>query len=196
MPLEHVLLVALRERGGTGLELTRRFERTIGYFWHASHQQIYRILARMADDGWVDVETVAQAGRPDKKVYEVSPLGEKVLADWLATPSPPERLRTELAVKMRGAAYGDRDALLAELAVRRADHLARLAEYQRMQAEQFPDPAALSPAARDRWFVLRGGLLMEEFWVTWLTDYLVAHDALPAPATPHHHPTAPAEETR
>ncbi|WP_447644114.1 PadR family transcriptional regulator [Nocardioides zeae] len=73
MALEHVLLVALRERGGSGLELTQRFERTLGNFWQASHQQIYRTLGRMADDGWVDVETVAQTGRPDKKVYAVSP---------------------------------------------------------------------------------------------------------------------------
>lgn len=180
MALEHVLLVALRERSGTGLELTRRFERTIGYFWHASHQQIYRTLARMADDGWVEVETRPQTGRPDRKVYEVSALGEEVLAQWLATPTPPERLRTEIAVKMRGASYGDRQAVLAELADRRADHCARLSAYRRMETEQFPDPADLSPSARDRWLVLRGGVLMEEFWIAWLTDYLAAYDALPA----------------
>ncbi|MDT9593059.1 PadR family transcriptional regulator [Nocardioides zeae] len=188
MALEHVLLVALRERGGSGLELTRRFERTIGFFWQASHQQIYRTLGRMADDGWVEVETVAQAGRPDKKVYAVSPLGAKVLAEWLATPSPPERLRTEIAVKMRGASYGDRGALLAELTTRLADHRARLQAYRAMEREQFPDPAALGEAARDRWLVLRGGVLMEQFWIAWLGDYLAAHGALPPRADPRTDP--------
>lgn len=175
MALEHALLVALRERSGSGLELAKRFERTIGFFWHASHQQIYRTLGRMADDGWVDVETVPQSGRPDKKVYEVSALGEKVLGEWLATPTPPERMRTELAVKMRGASFGDRDALLAELRVRLAEHHARLAAYEQMASEQFPDPASLSTPARDRWLVLRGGLLLEEFWIAWLTEYLTAY---------------------
>jgi len=195
MALEHVLLVALRERSGSGLELTKRFERTIGFFWHASHQQIYRTLARMADDGWVEVETVVQAGRPDKKVYAVSALGEKALAEWLATPSPPERLRTEVAVKMRGASYGDRAAVLHELAGRLADHRARLAAYRQMETEQFPDPADLGETALDRWLVLRGGLLMEEFWIAWLTDYLTAHGAAPdtpAPDTPA--PSDPAPE--
>lgn len=177
MALEHVLLVALSERGGSGLELTQRFERTLGNFWQASHQQIYRTLGRMAEDGWVDVETVAQTGRPDKKVYAVSPLGAKVLAEWLATPSTPEPLRTEVAVKMRGAAYGDRSAVLAHLAVRREEHRARLCTFEAMAAEQFPDPGALTGPALDRWLVLRGGLLMERFWITWLDEYLTAHGA-------------------
>ncbi|MDF9716177.1 PadR family transcriptional regulator [Nocardioides sp. ChNu-153] len=188
MALEHVLLVALRERSGSGLELAQRFERTIGFFWHASHQQVYRTLARMADDGWVGVETVVQSGKPDRKVYAVSPAGEDVLAAWLAEPSPPERLRTEIAVKMRAASYGDREALLTHLAARLADHEARLATFRGMAAEQFPDPSALSGAALDRWLVLRGGLLMEEFWVTWLSEYLTAHQLTPTPADP--------EETR
>ena len=87
MALEHALLVALREQPASGLDLAKRFSRSIGFFWHATHQQIYRVLARMDADGWVSVTEVAQAGRPDKKVYTVSPAGERVLADWLATPT-------------------------------------------------------------------------------------------------------------
>ena len=86
--LEHALLVALREQPASGLDLTRRFEKSIGFFWHATHQQIYRVLARMEGDGWVSVEAVAQAGRPDKKVYAVSPAGERMLAEWLADADP------------------------------------------------------------------------------------------------------------
>ncbi|UUZ61225.1 PadR family transcriptional regulator [Nocardioides sp. B-3] len=75
MALEHALLVALSERPGSGLELAGRFEKSIGFFWHATHQQIYRVLGRMETDGWLSVETVPQAGRPDRKVYAVSPAG-------------------------------------------------------------------------------------------------------------------------
>src|SRR6478609_10103268 len=51
--LEHALLVSLRERPATGIELTRRFDRSIGFFWRATHQQIYKVLRRMERDGWV-----------------------------------------------------------------------------------------------------------------------------------------------
>ena len=69
MALEHAILVSLSEQAGSGLDLTRRFDRSIGFFWTATHQQIYRVLGRMEGDGWVRSEHVSQQGRPDKKVY-------------------------------------------------------------------------------------------------------------------------------
>ena len=175
MPLEHALLVALSERPASGLELTRRFEKSLGFFWHATHQQIYRVLARMESDGWVTVEVVEQEGRPDKRVHTPSAAGRRVLAEWLATPTPMETFRSELAVKLRGASYGDRAALTANLREVRADHAARLAHYEKLEGEQFPDPASLDEAGLDQWLVLRGGIRLERFWVDWITDYLQAH---------------------
>ena len=175
MALEHALLVALSERPASGLELTRRFERSLGFFWQATHQQIYRVLARMEADGWVTVEVVEQEGRPDKRVHTPSPRGREVLADWLATPMPAEAFRSEVAVKLRGASYGDRATLLRHVADARADHALRLAAYEQMEREQFPEPAALEPGVRDRWLVLRGGIRLEQFWIDWLTEYLDAH---------------------
>ena len=175
MPLEHALLVALSERPASGLELTRRFEKSLGFFWHATHQQIYRVLARMESDGWVTVEVVEQEGRPDKRVHTPSAAGRRVLAEWLATPTPMETFRSELAVKLRGASYGDRAALAANLREVRADHATRLAHYEKLEGEQFPDPASLDEAGLDQWLVLRGGIRLERFWVDWITDYLQAH---------------------
>ena len=175
MALEHALLVALSERPASGLELTRRFEKSLGFFWHATHQQIYRVLARMESDGWVDVEVVEQEGRPDKRVHTPSAEGRRVLAEWLATPMPMEAFRSELAVKLRGASYGDRAVLATNLRAARADHATRLAHYEELEREQFPDPAALDGAGLDQWLVLRGGIRLERFWIDWITDYLHAH---------------------
>ena len=177
MALEHALLVALRERPASGLELARRFDRSIGFFWHATHQQIYRVLGRMVADGWLAATAVAQTGKPDKKEYAVSPAGEQVLADWLAAETPVEPLRSELAVKLRGASYGGaagRRAVRALVERHLAEHHARLAAYHRMVAEQYPHPERLSGADLDRWLVLRGGIRLEEFWTGWLTEYLEA----------------------
>jgi DNA-binding PadR family transcriptional regulator len=175
MALEHALLVALSERPASGLELTRRFEKSLGFFWHATHQQIYRVLARMEADGWVSVEVVEQEGRPDKRVHTPSAEGRRVLAEWLATPMPMETFRSELAVKLRGASYGDRARLMDNLRAARAEHAARLAHYEQMEREQFPDPDGLDAGLRDRWLVLRGGIGLERFWIDWITDYLQAH---------------------
>jgi len=172
MALEHALLVALRERPASGLELARRFDRSIGFFWHATHQQIYRVLARMEGDGWLTVRTVAQSGRPDKKEYDVSAAGREVLADWLAADTTVEPLRSELAVKLRAASYGDRARVRRLAEEHLAEHHARLAAYHRMAADQYPDPESLTGADRDRFLVLRGGVRLEEFWIGWLSEYL------------------------
>ena len=120
--LPHAILVALCEQSGSGYELARRFDRSIGYFWAATHQQIYRTLRAMEDDGWVHVTPVAQQGRPDKKVYTVSEAGRAELARWIAEPlsgrgsTVADNRTRDLAVKVRGAEHGDIDALRAQVA--------------------------------------------------------------------------------
>jgi DNA-binding PadR family transcriptional regulator len=170
--LEHALLVALREQPASGLDLARRFEKSIGFFWHATHQQIYRVLARMEGDGWVTVEVVRQTGRPDRRVYTVTAAGRQALAHRRAEPGGTEPIRSELAVKLRGASYGDRATLLRHVADVRADHEARLAHYRRLEQALPTDPTGLQ---LDQLLVLRGGIRLEEFWIAWLTDYLDAH---------------------
>jgi DNA-binding PadR family transcriptional regulator len=175
MALEHALLVALSEQPASGLDLAKRFGRSIGFFWHATHQQIYRVLARMDGDGWVTVTEVAQTGKPDKKVYAVSPAGARVLADWLAEPTPMEPLRSELAVKMRGAAFGDREAVLNVVRTNLAEHRLRLDHYEQLERRDHPTPTTLTGPELDQYLVLRGGIRIERFWVEWLTEYLEAH---------------------
>lgn len=175
MALEHALLVALSERPASGLELAKRFSRSIGFFWHATHQQIYRVLARMEADGWVGATEVAQQGRPGKRVYDVSSRGREVLAEWLAQPTPTLALRSELAVKLRGASFGDRDAVLEVVRANLADHHVRLDHYAQLMKRDYPRPGALEGLELDQYLVLRGGVLMEETWIAWLTEYLEAH---------------------
>ena len=175
MALEHALLVALSEQPASGLDLAKRFGRSIGFFWHATHQQIYRVLGRMDADGWVEATEVAQTGRPDKKLYAVTPAGAEALAAWLAEPTTSGPLRSDLAVKLRGASFGDRGAVLDVVRANLADHHVRLDHFQQLMKRDYPEPADLSGLELDHYLVLRGGILMEETWIAWLTEYLEAH---------------------
>ena len=126
----------------------------------------------MESEGWVVSTAVAQAGRPDKRVYEVTDAGRAELRRWLGEPLLRESHRSDLAVKLRAASYGDRAALLREVAALRAEHATRLAAYEQMVAAQYPQPETLDGADLDQYLVLRGGVRMEEFWVEWLGEYL------------------------
>lgn len=178
MALEHALLVSLAERAGAGIELTRRFDASIGFFWHASHQQIYRVLARMEERGWLAVEVVAHPDRPHTKVYAVTPDGHAELRRWLAEPTAALATRSELAVRLRGASYADdRRVVLDDVRRLIGEHLARRDLYQQLCARDYPEPGALDGQQLDQYLVLRGGLRLEQFWIDWLTEYLTAHSA-------------------
>ena len=176
MALPHAILVSLSEQSGSGYELARRFDRSIGYFWSATHQQIYRTLRVMEDDGWVQATAVVQVGRPDKKVYTVSDGGRVELARWIAEPlsgrgsSVADNRTRDLAVKIRAAAHGDIDALRAQVAALRAERAGLLDTYLGFEKRQFPDPSALSGSALHQYLVLRGGIRAEESAVEWLDE--------------------------
>ena len=177
MALEHAILVSLREQPGSGYELARRFDRSIGFFWSATHQQIYRVLARMYADGWVDATTLPEHGRREKKVYEVAPEGGRVLAAWLSTPVPTDKVRSDISVKLRGASYGERADVLDNLRDHLAEHRTRLAHYEQMTTADFPDAGRLDADRLDGhrldvYLVLRGGIRYEEFWVGWCEEVL------------------------
>lgn len=174
MALEHAILVSLSERAASGSELTHRFDRSIGYFWTATHQQIYRVLGRMEAEGWVEAEVAPQADRPAKKVYAVTAAGRAELRRWIAEPTAPEAVRSDLGVKLRGASLGDREAVLEDVRRQLTEHRERHALYEELAARDFP--AGPGPGRDlDIYLVLRGGLLLEEFWIRWLTEYLDAH---------------------
>jgi DNA-binding PadR family transcriptional regulator len=183
--LPHAILVALCEQSGSGYELARRFDRSIGYFWAATHQQIYRTLRAMEDDGWVHVTHVAQQGRPDKKVYTVSDDGRGELARWIAEPltgrgsTVADNRTRDLAVKVRGAVHGDIGALRAQVAALRAERAELLDVYREFEKHQFPDPSALSGSARHQHLVLRGGIRAEESAIDWLDEVAAALEESP-----------------
>ncbi|MEU2392299.1 PadR family transcriptional regulator [Streptomyces sp. NPDC007369] len=175
MALDHAILVSLLEQPGSGYELARRFDRSIGYFWTATHQQIYRVLKRMEADGMLAVREVPQQGRPDKKEYSVAGPGRAALSRWLHDPIEPESLRHDLAVKIRGAAFDDPAALIGEVERHRRAHSDRLAHYLAGELRDFtgPDaPAPLDPGRELQHVVLRGGIAYERMTIAWLDDVL------------------------
>lgn len=147
MALEHAIVVSLLEKPGTGYELARRFDRSIGFFWAASHQQIYRVLHRMTADGWVDIAEVPDEAHRITKVYTVTDAGRAALAAWMRAPSEPEQHRSDLGVKVRGAAFDDPAVLVADVTGHRDAHAERLALYTEIEERDFPAGRPAIPPA-------------------------------------------------
>ncbi|MDF8262730.1 PadR family transcriptional regulator [Luteipulveratus flavus] len=193
MSLEHAILVSLAERSASGYDLTRRFDRSLGFFWKATHQQIYRTLARMDGDGLVASTVSSVPGRPDRKVYDLTDAGRQELAAWTRTPTPPERPRSAFAVKVRGMPHGDRDAVIEDIRRQRAHHAEQLAHYEASAARDYPDPSAVAADELPVYLVLRGGIRTERTYVDWCDEML---DHLAPPARPTVPPTASPDQEK
>ena len=76
----------------------------------------------------------------------------------------------EVAVKLRGAAFGDRGALHEQIVTLRAERAQLLDTYRGFEKKQFPDPAALRDSALHHYLVLRGGIRAEEGTIDWLDE--------------------------
>ncbi|MEU2376981.1 PadR family transcriptional regulator [Streptomyces misionensis] len=179
MSLPHAILTALLEKPSSGLELTRRFDKSIGYFWSATHQQIYRELGKLEGDGLIRALPAEQPARGQKKSYEVLPAGRAELARWTAAAQDPKPLRDTLLLRLRAAAVVGTAGLAADLRRHLELHRRQLAEYEEIERRDFP-PERSAPEDRLRHLVLRAGIDLETFWTQWLSHALAEFPEPPA----------------
>ncbi len=85
MSLQHAILGFLSLQPFSGYDLKRVFDQTVGHFWVADQAQIYRTLARLADEGMIDVDPIEQEGKPDRNEHRLTQAGKVELDQWLAT---------------------------------------------------------------------------------------------------------------
>ena len=100
MALGDAILACLTERPMTGYELAKTFDASIGFFWKADHQQIYRELSKLRDRGHIQGREVVQSGKPNKLVYTLTPEGRAALRHWAARPSSPASIKDDLLVRL------------------------------------------------------------------------------------------------
>ncbi|MEL7030389.1 MAG: PadR family transcriptional regulator [Pseudomonadota bacterium] len=170
MSLPHALLTALIERPGSGLELAGRFNKSIGYFWPATHQQIYRELAKLERDGLIQSQAEAEA-RGRKRTYHVLPEGRQELRRWIEQEDAPPPLRDALLVRLRAEAAVGSMSLDRALRRRRSDHQSRLTNYLSIEERDFGDGPQDKSAALQH-LILQTGIRHEATWIEILTQAL------------------------
>lgn len=162
MSLPHALLTSLLEKPSSGLELAHRFDRSIGHFWAASHQQIYRELARLEAAGWV--ASSEEGGRGRRRLYRVLPAGREELRRWVEESAEPRPLRDEMMVRLRAEAVVG-PTRLAEDVRRRLDlHRQKLALFREIEARDFSGKD-LTREQRLQHLVLTTGILSENMYI-------------------------------
>jgi DNA-binding PadR family transcriptional regulator len=178
MSTPHAILIALLEKPSSGYDLARRFDRAIGYFWQATHQQIYRELGRMVEAGWVAVAEDEAAGAPRKKVYRVLPVGREEVIRWARETPLGRDDRNAFLLKLRADAVVGPLGLGDELLRLIEENRTRLTLYREIEKRDFGAPS-LTHGQQLQYAILKAGIRTQEMWLEWAAELmpLLAGDA-------------------
>ena len=177
--LRYAILGLLAREPMSGYDVAQRLKLPIGYFWQASHSQIYPELDKLQRDKLVTHRVVQQRSRPDKKIFSITPAGRSALAAWVLVHPEPAPVREEMLLKTYSSWIVDRtDAAAFYRAAEREQraHLAELEGVERHLREKFgkqmDQPGTEGFAS---YATLRAGLVEHAAradWFAWLADSL------------------------
>jgi DNA-binding PadR family transcriptional regulator len=176
MALSHALLTALHEAPCSGYDLAKKFDGTVGFFWSASHQQIYRELTKLEEQTYISAMVVQQSNRPDKKIYAVTEAGNDYLREWIARPSTVAAIKDELLVKLFAGDLVEPAVILAELEHHRSQHQELLDTYKSIEQRFFANACQLDVNRRYQYLTLRQGIRLETEWLAWCAEAIESFD--------------------
>ena len=178
MALGDAILACLTERPMTGYELAKTFYSSIGFFWKADHQQIYRELSKLRDRGYIQGREVVQSGKPNKLVYTLTEEGRTALRHWAARPSTPPSIKDDLLVRLHALDSIDIEPLRTDLMARLEHHRDRHDNYERILKKRFPDGTAEGVLDLGNLLLLRLGASHEQMVADFCEEALEALSAM------------------
>lgn len=184
MSLRHALLGFLGTAPASGYELAREFGESMGWFWYASHSQIYPELHRLEREGLV-ASSDARRGARRKRVYRLTESGDAELQAWLEEPVEPAPMRDAERVQLVFLDDAPPGAVRRHLEAHRKHHEDLLAVYSQqlreIRANTFPRLAkrlANRPTGRREMIVglkvlaVQGNVTRARTEIAWADDAL------------------------
>jgi DNA-binding PadR family transcriptional regulator len=151
----------------SGYDLQKLVERSVGHFFDPAKSQIYAELKRLVAAGFATERHVRQDDRPDKRMYSVTPDGERALRTWLAQPPGEEAFRSPFLIHVFFGHLMDPEVLKAQIREYRDQAAQTLAELQVTEAE-IKDALV----ARFPYMTLRAGLSSCRHIIEWADEVL------------------------
>jgi DNA-binding PadR family transcriptional regulator len=161
MSLRHGLIGLLAREGPlTGYELTKAFDRSVNFLWHAVPGQIYPELSRLAEAGLIRQTGTGPRGA---KHFEATEEGIAELRRWVTAVEPARGIRNQTLLRVFFAYQVDPDAAEAFLRREAEEYRRRLAILERFAAE----PPPTTPAERASRLTVDAGVRTLTALVEW-----------------------------
>ncbi len=176
MSLPHAILSILITCPSSGYALAKRFnpsvEGSVGFFWSASFQQIYRELSRLEEKEWLQAKSIQQEHRPDKRIYSVTALGKQQLCNWIAESEEMTPIKDDLFIKLYVGHLVPKTVIVAKLTEHRLQHQQRLAIYTEIKQQYFQTPQDLPQPIKFQYLTLLRGIHFEMGWLAWFDEII------------------------
>lgn len=170
MSLPYVILTILSREPATGYDISKAFSHNVGHFWKASHQQVYRELAKMAKQEWVTSTIQPQIGKPDKKIYTITSLGRSELTGWFQQPTPYTATRDEFSAKLMACTVESADRFIQQLDILIPEAEGLLKHYQQLENQFYRNRQYLDQHAKLEHLILRRNILERSTWIEWAKE--------------------------
>jgi PadR family transcriptional regulator AphA len=82
--LRYAILGSLSSCPSSGYDLARQFGLGLGWFWSASHSQIYPELKRLEEAGLVEGSLTTVGEKLEKRMYSITETGAEALVSWVS----------------------------------------------------------------------------------------------------------------
>ncbi|AUT03014.1 PadR family transcriptional regulator [Nostoc sp. CENA543] len=174
MGLSQAILTCLIDAPHSGYDLSKVFSESVGYFWQASQQQIYRELGKLESAGLIVSEVVPREGRLDKKIYSITEIGKQQLVEWMQKPTEPDVIREDLLVKIFSGGLVSVNVLIADVERHRRIHVEKLLTYREIEQEKCSVSEFSTKEERLRNLVLMAGIKHEQAWIDWCDETLAS----------------------
>lgn len=132
MSLRYALLALLTVEPMTGYDLSKRFESSVAYVWHAPDSQIYPELRRMEKDGLLAAEEVPWGARSKKTRYRITPEGAAVFREWMNRPLEYSPERDPVRLKAAYLEWAEPASARAQMEAHIAYHTLRRGQWENM----------------------------------------------------------------
>jgi DNA-binding PadR family transcriptional regulator len=173
--LMHGLLGLIAEQPEiSGYDIMKLFDLQMAHYWHALPGQIYPTLDEMLEIGLITSRDVVQSGRPNKRLFKITPAGERKLVSWLQSPPDEMRLKQPSLLRCRFLGNLGADGAREMLEEERFGWEQRLRVYHGLERDYFSGGrAARSVNAMFAWFTLKRGITWMEESIRWC-DWAIA----------------------
>ncbi len=123
MNVKTLCLAVLNSGNSTGYEIRKLVsEGHFSHFVDASFGSIYPALKSLGDDGLVTSREEQQIGKPNRKVYSITELGQREFLDALTKPAQKDNFKSEFLLLAMCAELIERD-LVAQAIDRQIEYL-------------------------------------------------------------------------